>query len=362
MRIEAYKKAICEIVQKDHIVVEIGSGLGTYSFFAAKAGARKVYAIENGPIIDVSKTIAKNNNLLDRIDFIEGFSTDVELPEKADILIFEDFGSFFITDKLNITINDAKRRFLNPQGTIIPAQIELHVALVGAEEIHKGIDSMTKEGDMHYGIDFSATKPLAMNNYYTKNISKEFLLTQPKLLMKFKLLDDNNFSFIKNVSFSARKGTIYGIVGWFDIKLSDSTMLFNSPSYTSTCWQQVFFPVETPIEVRKNEEINVELKCLQSKHGQNAWFSWQLETEYISYEGSTFKGFPLSIDDIKKKDKYFIPSATIECLISLFILEQINGKNSKFDISKKLYERYPDKFSSIDEASLRVSREIIKHC
>ncbi|MFW6327862.1 MAG: hypothetical protein ACOC2F_06065, partial [Bacteroidota bacterium] len=46
IRIEAFQQAINELVNPEHSVLEIGFALGTYSFFAARQNARKVYAVE----------------------------------------------------------------------------------------------------------------------------------------------------------------------------------------------------------------------------------------------------------------------------------------------------------------------------
>lgn len=43
----AFKKAIKNTIKKGDIVADMGTGTGILAFFAAKAGAKKVYAIEN---------------------------------------------------------------------------------------------------------------------------------------------------------------------------------------------------------------------------------------------------------------------------------------------------------------------------
>jgi protein arginine N-methyltransferase 1 len=56
VRTKAYMKAIVNNpkIFKDKIVMDIGSGTGVLSIFAAKAGAKKVYAIENAGISAMS--------------------------------------------------------------------------------------------------------------------------------------------------------------------------------------------------------------------------------------------------------------------------------------------------------------------
>lgn len=57
VRTKAYMKSILNNpkIFKDKIVMDIGSGTGVLSIFAAKAGAKKVFAVENAGIASVSE-------------------------------------------------------------------------------------------------------------------------------------------------------------------------------------------------------------------------------------------------------------------------------------------------------------------
>jgi ribosomal protein L11 methylase PrmA len=63
-RTDAYFKAICgnPEVFKDKVVLDVGCGSGILSIFAAKAGAKKVYAVDNSSIHLVAKEMIKLNN------------------------------------------------------------------------------------------------------------------------------------------------------------------------------------------------------------------------------------------------------------------------------------------------------------
>lgn len=57
---------------KDKIVLDIGAGTGILSIFAARAGAKHVYAIENAEIAIFAQEIIKQNKLSDKITVIKG--------------------------------------------------------------------------------------------------------------------------------------------------------------------------------------------------------------------------------------------------------------------------------------------------
>src|SRR3990167_8469135 len=86
----AFKQAIIETVRPGNTVIDVGSGTGILSFFAADAGAKKVYAVEADPVLAtyLRKSVAVNN-LTDVIEIIEGDALNVELPSNADVVIAE---------------------------------------------------------------------------------------------------------------------------------------------------------------------------------------------------------------------------------------------------------------------------------
>ena len=58
----AYEEAI-NLLPKDKIILDIGSGTGVLSMFAAKAGAKHVYAIEYSDIAKDAIQAVKDNGL-----------------------------------------------------------------------------------------------------------------------------------------------------------------------------------------------------------------------------------------------------------------------------------------------------------
>ena len=87
VRVRSYRRALEKVVKPGSVVVDIGTGTGLFALFACKLGARKVFAIENGEVIELARQIAKDNGCADRIEFIRDLSTRVELPSRADAIV-----------------------------------------------------------------------------------------------------------------------------------------------------------------------------------------------------------------------------------------------------------------------------------
>src|SRR4051794_11952819 len=92
VRVMAYRAAIFATA-RDRVVVEIGCGTAVLSIFAAQAGARRVFAIEESKVAGLASLMFKANGCADRVARLRGNSRELELPERADVIVHEILGS-----------------------------------------------------------------------------------------------------------------------------------------------------------------------------------------------------------------------------------------------------------------------------
>lgn len=117
------------------VVLDLGTGpFALFAIIAAELGAAKVYAIEANPAVaeNARQTIQKQG-WEDVITVLEGFSTDITLPEqiKADIIVAEVVGSIATEESVYATILDAHRRLAKNPGDArnwIPSRIQTWAA------------------------------------------------------------------------------------------------------------------------------------------------------------------------------------------------------------------------------------------
>lgn len=350
-RINCFRQAIRQLVRAESIVIEIGAALGTYSFFASQAGAKKVYAIEMSDIFPVGKELARRNNLADKIVFIHGKSTAIDIPDKADLIIMEDYGPFFLYAGLEQVINDARRRFLKPNGTFLPSRIILKLAAVEYEALHRKIDLFSNNHDQLYGLDWSYTTELAFNQPYPADLNPKKLLTEEVTIREFDLNQESEFSY----QFSAKvtishKGTLHGLIGWWEAFFLPNLLYSNSPRQPSTGWGQLFIPLRFPIEVQQGEVIEISLMALPSKQHKSLDYKWSIKSDRQEQEGNTFQGSYLDLEHLLQ----YTPEARVQLNpqgeIINFLLDLCRKPISWQALAEALVRAYPNRFPTINAA------------
>lgn len=128
-----YKAMEDRIVDGQTTVLDLGTGpFAIFAIRAAELGAKKVYAIEaNKEAARVAQETVDKKGYGDIITVLEGFSTDIELPEKVDLIVAEIIGSIVSEEGVVATIADAHKRFAkNPTSTKswIPTRVQTYAS------------------------------------------------------------------------------------------------------------------------------------------------------------------------------------------------------------------------------------------
>lgn len=350
LRIENFRQAIGTFVRPDSVVAEIGSALGTYSFFAAQAGAKSVYAIEMGDIFYVGRELARINNLSDRITFIHGRSTEITLPEKADLIIMEDYSPFFFNQNVTETIRDARERFLKPDGRFIPAKLALFVAPFESRSWQAELDIFAKEQEKLFGFDWSYTAEIASNQtYYGDNRPKK-LLTEACPVKTIDLKNDSDFPFQYRAELNVlTEGEINGLLGWWDCWFTDRQYFSNSPQSDHSSWSQMIFPFRHPVLVKSGDRIEITLMVLESQPGGFIDYKWEITHRSGHQEQNTFSGRFFDLEQFRKVRRDIVPVLNPKGLIDQFILNQIDGERTWDEIAEIVRTAFPEKFSKRED-------------
>lgn len=270
-RMDSYRRAINATVQPGDVVVDIGCGTGVLSFMACEAGAKRVYAIEGGPVIEVAKELAADNGFDDRIEFVSGASLEVGLPELGDVLITETLGNAGLDEGIMAWIADARDRLLHPEAVIMPQRLRMWLA--GAQSF----DDYQLVSDWHdpeLPYDYRSAHRRASKTLWFAEFGPEHLLGQPTLAIDTDLTNaqDETTLAAGQVGIDS-DGTLHGLAVWFDSLLCTGVTVDNYPPRTGSSWSLGFLPLAEAIDVTAGDSFTWELAV--SSDGQD-WV-WQVE-------------------------------------------------------------------------------------
>ncbi|KAF5393730.1 hypothetical protein D9757_000259 [Collybiopsis confluens] len=141
-------------VFEDAVVLDVGCGTGILSMFAARAGARRVFAVDASDIAIKAEKMVKANKLDNIISVIRGKIEDIQLPEdvKVDVIISEWMGYALLYESMLDSVLIARDRFLKDSGVMAPTQSRIMLGLSDASEIVK--ERLSFWNDI-YGFDMS---------------------------------------------------------------------------------------------------------------------------------------------------------------------------------------------------------------
>ncbi len=366
VRTESYRRAIFETVRAGDVVLDLGTGTGILAFFACQAGARRVYAIEKGEVVEAAKEVCLRNGFQDRVIFFNQPSDRVELPEKVDVVLTETVGNFGLEEGILGFVIDARQRFLKENGAIIPQSVELFIAPVELPESYQTINTWT--GDL-YGMDFSPIRPFAVNNLYPVILQPKVFLAEPAALSRIEFSDLKSPDVRNQVSLIAkRRGVMHGIGGWFAVQLTKDILLSDAPPIMTPNWSHIFFPLERPVSLEDGDRLRVAI-CSADNGG--LW-RWQVQVDgkpdsgghlperKARFDHSTFLGFPLSKERLRKEASNYAPKLSRRGEAALFLLRSFDGEKTISELERELLHQHPDCFRSLQEASMFVRKMVTR--
>jgi hypothetical protein len=268
-RTASFLRAVEEVVRPGDVVVDLGTGTGILAMAAARAGAKRVYAIEAGPIAGMAKQLFAANGFGRRITLLDQHSTGVELPARADVLITETFGHGALSEQVLEAVVDARRRLLKPDARTVPGSLRIFGIPVSVPDEERGEYVFTPSGleqwKAWYGLDFAAlgaTNRDALLTHWmdASRVRRWPPLAAPALLAEIDLAALDDAAAGGEADVTVRKnGTLGGLVLYFDLRLSPSVSHSTDPRHAGADnhWLNPVYLFVEPMELRRGETVRI---------------------------------------------------------------------------------------------------------
>ena len=271
VRTRTYQRAIEDNPNdfKDKIVLDIGCGTGILSIFAARAGAKHVYAIENAEIALYAEEIIKRNNLSDKITVIKGKMEEIVLPVKnVDIIISEWMGYFLLYESMLDSVLWARDKYLNKGGKILPDKCHIYVAAL--EDGDYKMQKKTFWNDV-YGVNMSVMAPTVMREPLVDVVQGDCVMSESWRIKELDLITmkPGDVEFSSQYELKCKyDDKVHALVAWWDCefsRLEKPITLSTSPFQKATHWKQTVLYLEHDIQVQKGDIISGSIANRKSK-------------------------------------------------------------------------------------------------
>jgi type I protein arginine methyltransferase len=364
-RMGAYVPALRRAVGPESVVLDLGAGTGIFSLLACQFGARRVYAVECDDVIEIARELVRVNGYAERVVFVEGVSTEIELPERVDVIVSDLQGILPLFARNLPCVIDARDRFLKPGGTLIPSRESLWTAPIQAPGAHDW--ALAPWRDERFGLDMSPVRRLVVNTFWRQAISPDQCIAAPRCWSE---LDFHGLTG-PDVRGAAdwrvdRKATVHGFGLWFDAQAADELRFSNAPGEPPTIFGQCVAPLETPVEVDAGDTISVRFQA----NLVGGDYVWRWETEILSAaerpavkaacRQTSFYGQIVSATKLRRGASKAVPVLSERGEVDRFILLQMDGRASVEQIATNAASAFPDRLDPA--AALQRVVELAQRC
>lgn len=264
-RTDAFARAIAKVVRRNDIVLDVGTGTGILAMLAARAGAKRVYAIDQAEIAQTAANLVKANRLERSVRILRGPAREIQLEDDVDLIISEWLGHLAFVEGMLDDVLAARDAHLAKRGRMLPRRVSVLLAPVDDPVLYAH-DGPGFWRDPVHGLDFSSLESveLAQGRAIQLRVEPGALLAGGQPLLSLDLLrasaDDPWRS--GTLEFEIRRdGVLNGFVGWFIADLGENELLDTGPTFPETHWAQSYLAFEPrPVKAGSSLKVRFDLQ------------------------------------------------------------------------------------------------------
>jgi len=305
VRMRAYHSAIIQnkSLFEGKTVLDVGTGSGVLSLWAAQAGAAKVYAVEFTDMAVHARKMVESNGMSHVIEVIQSSVEELDLPCKVDIIISEWMGYILLRESMLDSVIRARNKWMKPTGSMFPSHATMFWAAVSNEDdrmnkLDEYAQSMREwekfSGEMqqYYNLNMASLetpfkKEQADYYIYTglwTELRVEHVIGQPVVI---KRLDLNSCTLVdaecvKKVPYSITVPfpvRVSGFAGWFTVDFNGSASLpcqrrvtlSTGPEAGYTHWGQQCFYLKDGLDCETDSVLSGSVEMVRQEKNKRLY-------------------------------------------------------------------------------------------
>lgn len=252
VKVSAYLQALRQVITPKSVVLDLGCGTGLLGLLACQAGAQRVYAVDNGPILGAARSTAIRNGFENRIVHVRGTSTELRLPEPVDVVVSDQIGGIAQDAGVLRYHADARARLCAPGAVFLPGSFQLRAAPVSSTRLGRHVFGWRRSPP---GLDFGEFADLATHTVYCDEGAASWLLGDAAPFAQVDSDRDGPITGSVTVEVQ-RAATMHAVRGTFVAHLTDTVSLTNEPgsAHSFRRWQN-YYPLDKPVNVQAGDLV-----------------------------------------------------------------------------------------------------------
>ena len=302
VRTEAFRRAIDAVVRPGDVVLDVGAGSGILSLFAARAGAARVYAVEQTTIAVLAQQLAAANGFQDIVQVIQGDILEIEPPERVDVVVSEWLGGFGIDEGMLVPVIAARDRWLKPGGTMIPGSVTAWAALVHDRYLADMVDFLRANP---YGLRLDDLVDTTVNEILYSGTFRHLAAGDRRSEPSRLWTTDTNLVPLEQAMapheaetlLEVREhGTANALALWFSAELAPGISLSVGPGDPPTHWGMTTAPLNSPVDLTPGMVVRARVRTSPAQP-VGTWTSWAIALPGADWEEHDEQAVWEEIDD-----------------------------------------------------------------
>jgi len=244
-RMLGFKEALNFLIPEGGKVLDMGSGTGVLSFFAAQKAAR-VYSVERQPdLVECAKALFDANGCGDKVELVQGDARSYLPPEPVDIVVCEMLHSALLREKQLEIIESFKQRYREKFGDKLPVFIP-NASILGVEPICADFSFQGYHAPIAFFED-----PGGLSNRYTS-------LGEVKPYAILDYQEDNGLELSYDGILSANEGGYFNALRF----ITKNILAMDLKSANTVDWMNMnlILPIKQPADAKAGDQFHVKFK------------------------------------------------------------------------------------------------------